>query len=905
MVFNGYVYISSYNNYLYQLNATNVSQEIANFSLRFIGSSASSPIVANGYLYIGNAWGSIGYLYQLNASNISQMIANFSAAGNIDSSPSFSNNFVYVGDFNGNVYQLNASNISQEISIYTIGSNVASSFSVANGYVYFGSEDGNLYQLNANNLSLNNNFAPSETLDYPVNNSYLNNLTVNFSCSIFDDNQISSLKLLVWNSTDYPVNSSVVYLTGISNSTIFTVNLPRDDVYHFNCFGNDSSGKSSLGDNVNHTLTVDTTAPMVRINSPTNNQNLSNSTLVINFTVNDPNNNYSRIYLNGGYPIEQVNGSGIFIITLNGTNDSKMEIGLESYDLVGNMNSTSINITIDSSTPDMSKIYSPINNSVYYVNQSIYLDFDNLDIAPNKIVYFDYYHNSTSNISYTGVTPINYTINGTYNITVYANDSFGRANFSTLFFNINPVPNNSIIADLNSTLNVSENLSQIIVPYNSSLQSVNISSAILSNQNVYLDLSQLMTCSSGICFISDDNSLQQAITINHDGPNNLSLYIPIGSNTLVSNRSWDGKLSLPIVNSSTFTAPSSGTTNLVISLGSSQELNFTSPVKITIGGMAGKKAAFARGTTTLTPITTYCNSITNPTNIDPITTRECYHNSTNATDLIIWSYHLTDFAAYTPAVVVTNTTDNSTEDSSSSAVSKIVNYSSYWKNTYNPNLGQIAQGYSKNVSAQERIKIQRVSKFYYLGFIEITSSSISINLSTNPEQDAIMLVGETKKFDLDNDNYYDILLNLTDIQNNKANVILKNISEKIVAISPAAATETNTNNNPGFGAVSPPTLGQTEKPIKSGNIMSNIGNFIGDNLLLIIILLFVALIIVVIILILRSLSKVKYAQPNNALDKSKNNNPNKDKKLDNEKSDKSSVVSQDLNIKNNKKDDGK
>ncbi|MBS3119441.1 hypothetical protein J4475_01315, partial [Candidatus Woesearchaeota archaeon] len=69
--------------------------------------------------------------------------------------------------------------------------------------------------------------------------------------------------------------------------------------------------------------------------------------------------------------------------------------------------------------------------------------------------------------------------------------------------------------------------------------------------------------------------------------------------------------------------------------------------KITIGGKAGKKAAWARGTSALTEITTLCDDAANPTNINTGSPRECYIDS--GSDLVIWTYHFTQFAAFSPS----------------------------------------------------------------------------------------------------------------------------------------------------------------------------------------------------------------------------------------------------------------
>jgi outer membrane protein assembly factor BamB len=147
-VANGYVYIGSYDGNIYQLNASNVSQLIANYT---IGSFLeSSPAVANGYVYIGSDDYNI---YQLNASNVSQLIANYTLGNAIYSSPAVANRYVYIGSYDYNIYQLNASNVSQLIANYTLGNAIYSSPAIANGYLYVGSHDNNIYQLNASNVS--------------------------------------------------------------------------------------------------------------------------------------------------------------------------------------------------------------------------------------------------------------------------------------------------------------------------------------------------------------------------------------------------------------------------------------------------------------------------------------------------------------------------------------------------------------------------------------------------------------------------------------------------------------------------------------------------------------------------------------------------------------------------------
>ena len=148
---NGYVYAGSGASIFYQLNASNVSQQIANFT-SIAGSTSDTPVIAYGSIYF--IWGQ--YLYQLNASNISKQITNFTQYAFNTYDPIVANGSVYIGGYNEGVnslYQLNASNISQQIANSTI---MAKALAFANGYIYVGGGGVGtygVYQLNASNIS--------------------------------------------------------------------------------------------------------------------------------------------------------------------------------------------------------------------------------------------------------------------------------------------------------------------------------------------------------------------------------------------------------------------------------------------------------------------------------------------------------------------------------------------------------------------------------------------------------------------------------------------------------------------------------------------------------------------------------------------------------------------------------
>ncbi len=185
-VFNGTVYVGSYNGSLYAFNALNGTQlwsaatsniiytsspAVAN-SVVYIGSldgnlyafntrtgtqlwSAatyspidSSPAVANGVVYVGSE-GDYYSFYAFNAQTGAQLWS--AAIGYVNSSPAVANGVVYVGSLDGSFYAFNAQTGAQLWSVFGSFYPDLSSAAVANGVVYIGSTDGTLHALNAQN----------------------------------------------------------------------------------------------------------------------------------------------------------------------------------------------------------------------------------------------------------------------------------------------------------------------------------------------------------------------------------------------------------------------------------------------------------------------------------------------------------------------------------------------------------------------------------------------------------------------------------------------------------------------------------------------------------------------------------------------------------------------------------
>lgn len=183
----------------------------------------------------------------------------------------------------------------------------------------------------------------------------------------------------------------------------------------------------------------------------------------------------------------------------------------------------------------------------------------------------------------------------------------------------------------------------IIFDPNESSHSIIIPNGVDSNSQVVLDFSSIFDQDNNSMTVPEDNNFffeRQTNTNNH------SVTIPSG--TIISGpNGWDGNLILPTLTDN-YDMGATGTTNITITIGSNNTLVFSKAVKIVIGGMRGKRAAYKKGTThELIPLCD-SNQVKDPdTYLKEETGNNCYTNE--EADLVIWTKHFTDFIIYTPA----------------------------------------------------------------------------------------------------------------------------------------------------------------------------------------------------------------------------------------------------------------
>ena len=207
--------------------------------------------------------------------------------------------------------------------------------------------------------------SPSESSHTYLNRAYL---LINVTANLSGLPGVNNLTVYVYNST---------VMCNASNSTSPVINYITqlavpDGVYNITV---NASNVTFSNFTIRYNITVDTLKPNITINSPAANANISAWNSSINMTFRDTYINYTAvtIYNFTGSLVSSANITSTNT-TLNVTIDGRYSIFATAYALAGNSNTTSRNVTIDTISPVII-VSSPINNTNYYANQSININF--------------------------------------------------------------------------------------------------------------------------------------------------------------------------------------------------------------------------------------------------------------------------------------------------------------------------------------------------------------------------------------------------------------------------------------------------------------------------------------------------------------------------------------------------
>ncbi len=116
------------------------------------------------------------------------------------------------------------------------------------------------------------------------------------------------------------------------------------------------------------------------------------------------------------------------------------------------------------------------------------------------------------------------------------------------------------------------------------------------------------------------------------------------------------------------------------------------------------------------------------------------------------------------------------------------------KSPYYIKSSQFKEGYTKELKEGEQIKFKLKEKdgkikYHTFEVIKITKNTVEIEVSSKTQK-AILEEGDSTKFDLTNNGYYDLLVTVKKIKTNRAEIKVKEIKEKVTSKEQVTKRET-------------------------------------------------------------------------------------------------------------------
>jgi len=118
-----------------------------------------------------------------------------------------------------------------------------------------------------------------------------------------------------------------------------------------------------------------------------------------------------------------------------------------------------------------------------------------------------------------------------------------------------------------------------------------------------------------------------------------------------------------------------------------------------------------------------------------------------------------------------------------------------WTKTYIISEESFAEGIAKELVKNERTRVRVNNKDHHIGILEVTTTTAKIEVASTP-QEVTLAIGEDAKFDVTDNDYYDLLVTLNSITDGKVNVTIISINKEIPSdVLAAQAEETTTTED--------------------------------------------------------------------------------------------------------------
>lgn len=246
------------------------------------------------------------------------------------------------------------------------------------------------------------------TLVSPLDNLFTKG-NQTFSCNA-TDLELSNVTFYLWNSSDGLVNSSLLEISGTSNSTEFSYNFTYEDSYKWNClFVNNQSSESFASSN--YSISYDVTNPELEVISPLNNTWYS----VGRFNVSLSENGSCLYSLDSGvsnFSMSSGDDRDFSAIYNNLSQGIDYNISFYCNDSAGNLNLENRNFNIDLTKPNVSSI-SPVDGYSVSGETAISFDYnvsDDLNISKCELVLNGSVSSSNLSIVSNGTNSILYSV---------------------------------------------------------------------------------------------------------------------------------------------------------------------------------------------------------------------------------------------------------------------------------------------------------------------------------------------------------------------------------------------------------------------------------------------------------------------------------------------------------------
>ncbi len=597
-----------------------------------------------------------------------------------------------------------------------------------------------------------------------------------------------SAALLEW------ANGTLTNITmNLSNATSFYYNITglTTTNYTYKVYGNDSTG--TFGMSETRQIIVDQTQPNITLTTPANNS-YHQQALTLNITLTDLQLSFSNYSIINSTNITLQNNTNSSILTTNFTwadlvslsnstfPEGNYTLNVSANDTLGNTATASVIFTVDKTPPSL--INTSLHPAIVYNNDSVTLKINVTDnFALNaSTVYFEsnfstnwtnYSMNNENNITF------NFTLTGTSNLSnqrsifykFNANDYAGNINTSTIYnftvqnripFNLNiTTPSNSTILEVGNSTSFNATANDPDGDNLTYYWNFSDNTAITSEQNTTHTFNTtgnfivLLNVSDGY----SSNLTNITVIVNDTKPPNVSALI------------YDTELHLQqngaALSISGTTQDYSGVLNFTLNYNGTL-LNRSCTVALTSWNCTWSIGSLTVGTYNFT--INYSDNFTvshlNSTTYQ-FSVTSCSDGAQNGDETG------TDCGGSCSAC-----SSSSSSSSGGGGGGGGSSGGTGGATTYIVSDAQLALGYTNALGKGDKIKFTISSEEHYLTMESMTSVSATFNITSKVYR-VLMLIGEERKFELDEDNYYDLKakLNGVDTTTVKANITILKINE--------------------------------------------------------------------------------------------------------------------------------